>query len=265
MKRMLRFEFSRAFASRGFYAALLMGCGISLADIYLFRYYFHSELETKTVIQTWIGSDYQFVTNGLFYVLLPLLAALPYAASYYDDLKSGYVKNILTQVSRKTYYTAKVVVTSVMAALGVMIPLVADLMTVMALYPARQAERLEFLAINIVDKYRFSGLYEANGVLYALAYILLDSVVAGILALVCICVAEHVESRFGALLAPFTVYVMWSVVMMENCDGKYALMELVNPLQRYFFQALELGQMLAACTLAVTVWILCKGRRKDVL
>ena len=91
MKRIMRFEFYRAFRSRGFYIALCAGIGVAVADILLFYQAFRQEISTKVFLQAWIGTDYQFVTNGLFYILLPVIAALPYAGSYYEDLKSGYL------------------------------------------------------------------------------------------------------------------------------------------------------------------------------
>ena len=128
MKRIMRFEFYRAFRSRGFYIALCAGIGIAVADILLFYQAFRQEISTKVFLQAWIGTDYQFVTNGLFYILLPVIAALPYAGSYYEDLKSGYLKHILISTSRRSYYTAKAVVVFTMGAITVMIPLLIDMM-----------------------------------------------------------------------------------------------------------------------------------------
>ena len=188
MKRIMRFEFYRAFRSRGFYIALCAGIGIAVADILLFYQAFRQEISTKVFLQAWIGTDYQFVTNGLFYILLPVIAALPYAGSYYEDLKSGYLKNILLSTSRRSYYTAKAVVVFTMGAITVMIPLLIDMMVVMTIYPLRAPERLEFLTAGILDANLFSDLFAENGALYALAYIVFDGVYAG-------CVVRHLCGR----------------------------------------------------------------------
>lgn len=202
MKPVIKFEFYRAFRSGGFYVALLLGTALAIGDIVLFHNAFRDTIDTKVVMQTWIGTDYQFVTNSLFYALLPILAALPYAGTYYEDIKTGYLKNILLHTSRRGYYMAKSFVVFVMAAITVMIPLLLDLMAVMTIYPLRMPERLEFLSAGILDVNLFSGLYETNGALYALAFILLDGLFAGLLALVSVCVAERVESMFSAIVIP---------------------------------------------------------------
>ena len=245
MKPVIKFEFYRAFRSRGFYVALLLGTALAIGDIVLFHNAFRDTIDAKVVMQTWIGTDYQFVTNSLFYALLPILAALPYAGTYYEDIKTGYLKNILLHTSRRGYYMAKSFVVFVMAAITVMIPLLLDLMAVMTIYPLRMPERLEFLAAGILDVNLFSGLYETNGALYALAFILLDGLFAG--------------------LIPFAFYIMWSAVMMENNDGRFSVMEMLNPLQSVVFSGLQVVLMAVGGTLIIILWLFLKGRRKDVL
>lgn len=265
MKRIMRFEFYRAFRSRGFHIALCAGIGIAVADILLFYQAFRQEISTKVFLQAWIGTDYQFVTNGLFYILLPVIAALPYAGSYYEDLKSGYLKNILLSTSRRSYYTAKAVVVFTMGAITVMIPLLIDMMVVMTIYPLRAPERLEFLTAGILDANLFSDLFAENGALYALAYIVFDGVYAGVLALFGICVAEHVESLFSTVVLPFVAYIIWSTVMLENYDGKFSLVEMLNPQQRIVSSGLQAVVIFAGLVIVAVTWMIKKGRRKNVL
>ena len=101
--------------------------------------------------------------------------------------------------------------------------------------------------------------------LYALAFILLDGLFAGLLALVSVCVAERVESMFSAIVIPFAFYIMWSAVMMENNDGRFSVMEMLNPLQSVVFSRLQVVLMAVSGTLVIILWLFLKGRRKDVL
>lgn len=265
MKRMIRFEFYRAFRSRGFYIALFAGLGIAAADILLFYQTFQKELDTKVFFQAWIGTDYQFVMNGLFYILLPVLAALPFAGTYYEDIKSGYLKNILLSTSRRSYYTAKAVVVFTMGAITVMIPLFVDMMAVMTIYPLRAPERLEFLSVGILDANLFSDLYARSTVLYVLVYILFDGMYAGALALFGICVAEHVESLFSTVVLPFAGYIIWSTVMLENYEGRFSMVEMLNPQQRVVSTYLQAAGFFIGLMAVAVTWIIGKGRRKNVL
>lgn len=71
--RVLRFEMTRAFRNKWLAVSVALGTLIGLADIWLnvSQYGFN---RGRALIQTWIGTDYQFAYNSLFYVLLPLIA-----------------------------------------------------------------------------------------------------------------------------------------------------------------------------------------------
>ena len=88
---------------------------------------------------------------------------------------------------------------------------------------------------------------------------------AGLLALVSVCVAERVESMFSAIVIPFAFYIMWSTVMMENNDGRFSVMEMLNPRQSVVFSRLQVVLMAVGGTLVIILWLFLKGRRKDVL
>ena len=104
--RVLRFEMTRAFRNKWLAVSVALGTLIGLADIWLnvSQYGFN---RGRALIQTWIGTDYQFAYNSLFYVLLPLIACFPYAGSCYQDQKTGYESSICIKTSRLSYMIAK--------------------------------------------------------------------------------------------------------------------------------------------------------------
>ena len=104
--RVLRFEMTRAFRNKWLAVSIALGTLIGLADIWLnvSQYGFN---RGRALIQTWIGTDYQFAYNSLFYVLLPLIACFPYAGSCYQDQKTGYESSICIKTSRLSYMIAK--------------------------------------------------------------------------------------------------------------------------------------------------------------
>jgi hypothetical protein len=58
---------------------------------------------------------------------------------------------------------------------------------------------------------------------------------------------------------------MWSTVMMENNDGRFSVMEMLNPRQSVVFSRLQVVLMAVGGTLVIILWLFLKGRRKDVL
>ena len=101
MKQMLKIELERAFRSSGFWLSLMIGMLISIiqyiqkvipavSEILLPMKY---KLAIPVCVhQTWIAmGDGWYYT--LFVRLIPLLAVIPYAVTYYTDNKKGIVHN----------------------------------------------------------------------------------------------------------------------------------------------------------------------------
>lgn len=76
---------------------------------------------------------------------------------------------------------------------------------------------------------------------------------------------QNGSSMFSAIVIPFALYIMWSAVMMENNDGRFSVMEMLNPLQSVVFSRLQVVLMAVGGTLVIILWLFLKGRRKDVL
>ena len=100
MKRSVGYELKRAFESIGIKISILIGSVIAILDLITF-YLQYGAPGGKILIQAWMGTDFQFAYNGLFYIVFPIIACLPFAGSYYQDVSSGYDKNICVRISRK--------------------------------------------------------------------------------------------------------------------------------------------------------------------
>ena len=58
--------------------------------------------------------------------VMPILAALPMAASLSADMRSGYIKSVLTRTTAKSYYIAKFIAVAATAAVVVTVPFLLD-------------------------------------------------------------------------------------------------------------------------------------------
>ena len=56
---------------------------------------------------SWVGGEALSLFQTLFYNLLPVGAAIPYAWSYHTERKSGYLKDIASRTDKKKYFVAK--------------------------------------------------------------------------------------------------------------------------------------------------------------
>ena len=103
MKVMIKTELERAFKSWSLWLALIIGMGLSIAQIItriipaamnpLMGYMpDNATLMPISAFQVWIGNGVSF-EYSLFIRLIPILAAMPYAVTYLSDIKSGIIKN----------------------------------------------------------------------------------------------------------------------------------------------------------------------------
>ena len=51
----------------------------------------------------WIGGDYQYPMTSLFYLLLPLMASLAFGWSFFMEKKSGYKRNLKTDMRTRLH------------------------------------------------------------------------------------------------------------------------------------------------------------------
>lgn len=264
MKRCVIFELKRAFESVGTKISILIGSVIVLLDLLTF-YLQYGAPGGHILIQAWIGTDFQFAYNGLFYIVYPILACLPFAGSYYQDVFSGYDKNICIRISRKQYMIAKCFAVYVSAFVCTIIPLLGNLFIAAGLYPDSLPEKLNFLSAGVIDCDRFPVLFSEHPLAYCMVFILVDGLFAGALGLVSVAVMKYCKSQFSAVMTPFVLYILTGLFMLNESGRSIAVMEMVNPIQRY---TATVGQMCAVylfIVLASIIVIWFCGRKRDIL
>lgn len=147
-----RIELKRAFHSRGMLLSLTIGCLLSLAHViqyqilpdYLNRGIISLEMnefsKTRTVAPSaiagsWLAGNPATWTGFVFFLLLPILAMLPFGVSYFSDRESGYLKNLYTRMSRKQYLRNKFLAAFLSGGTAVAVPLVLNLLCSMIFLP----------------------------------------------------------------------------------------------------------------------------------
>jgi hypothetical protein len=248
-------EIARALSNIWLYISLVIGTSVCVLDTISFRHYENIN-ERTSLIQTWIGTDFPLVYNSLYYILFPLVATIPYAASYFDDMNSGFDKNICIKVSRKSYMASKMIAVYISGFVAVTFPLLVNLFVCAGLYPNYLPNKLEFLTAGIIDVNMFPMLFNKHPGIYALVYILLDGMFGGALSLVSIAFSKFAGNHFSVVMLPFAVYIM-AGVSMRNSTGVncWSIMEMVNPVQNYssnWWQIMIVYMILGGISVVVT-------------
>ncbi len=271
MKAFLEMEFHRAFRSAGFRLSVL--CGIIIAGIDFVTFFSTYKLlaDEKVVAQAWIGLDYQFAYNSLFFLLAPLFATFAYAGSYFEDMRSGYIKNLMIKVSRKEYFFTKYLVSFVSGAIVVAIPLIINLMVCMSFFSLRIPEKLRGLHGGAnVDAKCLSELFYSNTFYYCLVFILIDMIYAGCIAVFSICIADFTDNLFSTVTIPFAVVTLSSVILsdlecFEKTNSNLSIMVIINPMQVSITTGLTMILMPVCMSFVSILWIFLKQRNKDIV
>lgn len=238
MKAILKIEFSRAFKSRLFLISLVLGCTLGivhiftsvipnvkwLADIILYGETPHS------VFNKAMGFTVHSIESIIYVYTFPILAVLPFADSYYTDIKSGFVKNLFIRVSKGKYLLAKYASVFVTAGITVVLPLALNLFITSAILPSVLPE--PYTAVfPIAYNGLWSGLYFSNPYLYVLLYFTLDFILGGLLACIALAVSFFVSNRFIVMLSPFVVYIFLHMVGGLTSFSKIDILAYVLPAQ----------------------------------
>ncbi|WML58717.1 hypothetical protein [Neobacillus sp. PS2-9] len=218
MKQLIKMEMKRAFISWPYFFVLLIGILISILHVKQeimpsinFDYPRKEGDPLLTPWTRWIGFEYTSFTTNLLYLLLPILAAIPFGDSYYLDQKSGYLKGIMTRSSKGNYLLSKYFVTFISGGSVILIPLMINFLICSWLLPNTPQDPTWGNA-PLVDSSMWVDLYYEHPYLYVSRYLAIDFVFAGTLAIICLAVSVAVKKQFAVLLAPFMVYLVMFVI-----------------------------------------------------
>ena len=214
MRAMMKIEYSRAFGNKWFALSLLLGIALAIwqlfesavsASQYLFAVSHEWRGLPHSVFSKIFGLDGWPLSSSIFFFVLPILAALPFADSFYSDTKSGYIKNVFIRAPKIHYLTAKALAVFLSAAAVILIPLIVNLLGAMMILPAVMPDPTTS-TFPVASKCIWSGLFYTNPYAYCLLYFLSTSVFAGLFALIAPAISRFLRARFLVLAAPFVLY-----------------------------------------------------------
>lgn len=233
MKNILCMEYQRLFRNKKLYLSMAVSMLIVVFHILLeiVPYSNHAYGEYPlSVFEKWIGGEQSSVFPKLYFLVIPLIMAIPYGGSLQEDLKSGYVKNICTRIGKGKYFAAKYIVTFT-AGMFAVIPLILNFVISAMFLPAviPQASSL-FYTINA--RSMMGELFYQHPYVYLCLYLLIDMVFFGLLATVSLVVTFVSEYTYVAILSPFLLCVMLLAVTMISKFSMIAPTGFLEPSQR---------------------------------
>ena len=227
---MLKIEFQRAFFSKRLLIAIIAGCAITLYQIYLYQsindntqtyetaIFYEKDLmmQTDFLWGSWIGGETMLFNGFLFFLVFPILASFPFANSYMQDEKNGYMRSVFTRISKSTYFLAKWLATFFSGGVAVTIPLVFNFVIMTMIYPI-VGPFVESGVSGVLDVNTFSSLFYKSPLLYVVLFILIIFVFGGSFSTFSLIVSFFTDYSFIILLFPFLI-IMFLSMLLELFD-----------------------------------------------
>lgn len=222
MSKNSKIEWKRAFMNRKTVVTLVIGCVIAVVHMFhiLPMIISVNSAPVKSNMQYpinlftgWLGGDPSSLEGLLYYILIPILAVLPYSISYLEDKETGYVKQIYTRDQRMGYLKAKFLSVFCVGGTVCVVPLILNLMLCATILPALYPQNLAgtFINANVL----WFGIHETHPLLYAMIFILIDFIYAGFMAVLPLVFSFFSTKKFVILLMPFVIHIFtYSLSMM---------------------------------------------------
>lgn len=271
MNKGIKLEVYRAFHNPGFWIALAAGCFITVV------HFFHQVLPKSsnifyglnmhypvTVFNSILPLDYVSFYADIYYYSVPLLIVLPFGVSYYQDIQSGYRKNICIKMNKKNYLAGKYLAVFLSAGTVCVLPLLLNLLLTTTVIPALIPQRGTAL-FGIFSWSFMSHLFYTKPFLYLFFYFLLDFVMAGALAWVALEVSSIVHNRYIVLFSPFVLFFMLQAVTEYAGYGNWNPFNILCPMAKSVVSIHTVLIEVGALLLIGVICFFIEGGRKDVL
>lgn len=213
MNEILKEEVRRSLRGRGMAISLILGGIIAAAQVIQYqitmsRWNLSGMIEDFPIqypflaASSWLGGGPGFLETFIYFLVLPILAVLPFGTSYFSDQASGFLKGLYMRASRKDYLTAKYIAVFLSGGLAVLLPLVMNLLCALELLPNLVPQSVfannGLCAANLLYK-----IYFSHPIIYTVIFLCIDFMAGGIWACAALACSFLSEYKFVVAVCPF--------------------------------------------------------------
>lgn len=221
-------ELQRSFRNKKIMYCMFLGCVIAIIHVFhnmvgKISYINASELFAENsylfpdiVFDEWICGNTYNIEGFIYFMIFPIIISIPYAGSFYEDMKSGLVKHIYIKCDRWKYLASKFIAVFISAGTVFVVPLILNLAICSTIFPSLKPQLLAAKTL-INSSVLWFDIYEKYPYLYILLFFVLDFIFAGLIASLSLTAVFFTERKFVVLLTPFIQHVFsYSICMMSG-------------------------------------------------
>lgn len=225
--RLIKTELKKAFgANPWFWASLTVGMGFAVASAVRSATVFQNTLEMAH--KYWNQSDVLYSatscfsfwmlvspsewSTGVFILVWPLLAALPYAWSWNAEKNAGLIAQQTARASRLSCFTAKAIATFLSADAAIAVPLLANLVMCACIAPASPNWVSDVLYLGVTRDAPLSMLFYNAPLAFCLIWTVIAAVVVGLWAVLVLSLTALLDNFAPTLVASYLLLHVLSYV-----------------------------------------------------
>lgn len=164
----------------------------------------------------WLATNISSYGSRVFFLVWPILAAMPFGWSYCGERKSGLYDQIVSRAGVREYYKAKYIAVFVSGGLAVGLPVLLNLLANALICPA-DVPGVQLSLVAIFDGCFLSALFYAHPWAHSLIWCLVDFLFGGAAACLCFVVGTRLRHQVMVMLTPFALLLV--------LDGAFAVLQ----------------------------------------
>lgn len=229
---MIKIEIKRIFKRKSLYVALLIGIAIASLEVFSNN---HIRLKSKDFIDLSNGvyNNLMLYNVGkymrMLQMIFPLMVTIVFADSYLEDVKSGFIKNIITRYDKKKYLVNRFLVNFVISGLIISIPYIVNYMLYASFIPSIEP-KIFFSSPALEVRNFLPHVYYKIPLLHVFIRIFLLFIYGGAFSSIALASSIYSRNKYVITIIPFIVYIAMDVITQMLLNYRYSpMMFLFNP------------------------------------
>lgn len=239
MIKAIKFELTRAFYNKRMLLAVIFGFILALAhfivEVLPKSEHIYPDLSVPFPWNVYDSSmifDSSSMFLHIYYFSIVIFASIPFVSSYYEDIQTGFIKNICLRMKKRQYLLAKYIAVFLSAGTAGIVPAAANILLTMTVLPAVTPQTGTGV-FPIFGQTFLSEIYYQTPMLFVSLYLLIDFMFAGVIGCMALVFSKIFNHKYLVFFSPFIVYFSVHAVFPLFALEKLDLVLMLSPVSVY--------------------------------
>lgn len=164
-----------------------------------------------TVCHAWMLNEQISIGRTVFFLGLPLLAAFPFAASFYQEEKKKQLSHVLIRTKKMDYFVAKYIAVFLAGMLIISGTLIINFITTAMVFPWEKPLPFEPY-FSVFSNDMWSDIFYTTPLIYIFGYIFIEGLYGGIFSGAVFVLSLYIKKQFSIFGIVMFVYLAIDVI-----------------------------------------------------